>query len=121
MSCCTLFHGALSISRSNWVKANGILYQKPCVLRVENDYPVFGKLENIYLVINRVLFHVAVLETRNFNKHLQAYTIDYTSNLEIIIHTQLVIPLPVHIHRVTLMDTSQSVIVCKHHICTTLY
>ena len=34
--------------RPNWVKVDGITYQKPCavLLGVDDDYPLFGRLDD---------------------------------------------------------------------------
>ena len=113
----------LSLLRPKWVKVNSILYQKPCalLLRVEMDHPVFGNLEDIFVIDNRVLFQLSVLETSNFNVHLQAHTVNHTQDREILLHKNLPSPFPMHIHRVTVDDSSFSVIICKYHICNVLY
>ena len=68
-----------------------LLTQKPCALLigVENDYPLFGRLEDIF---TRILFYVTLLET------VQAYVITYTSQTNI---TQLQSHIPMYIHRVS--------------------
>ena len=105
------------------MKRDGILYQKPCavLLRVENDQPVFGRLEEIFIVNNRILLHVSLLHTCTFDNHLQAYIINTLLNSEMTLPTQLYSPFPMHIHRVTSFEGRDvSVIVCKHHICSIL-
>ena len=67
----------------------------------------------IFIINDRIMFNV---ETLCFNDHLQAYTIKPTSNSKLILQSKLVYPSPMHIHRVA-HNTTQSVIVCKHHIC----
>ena len=77
------------------------------------DHPVFGNLEDIFVIDNRVLFQLSVLETSNFNVHLQAHTVNHTQDREILLHKNLPSPFPMHIHRVTVDDSSFSVIICK--------
>ena len=40
------------------MKVEGITYKSPCsvVLRVEDDYPVFGHLKGIYIVAETIVF-----------------------------------------------------------------
>ena len=112
-------HCHYSLCRPNWVKVDGISYQKPCALLIgfENDYPLFARVEdNIFIINDRIMFNVTTLETLCFNDHLQAYTIKPTSHSKLILQSKLVYPSPMHIHRVA-HNTTQSVIVCKHHIC----
>ena len=47
------------------MKVEGITYKSTCsvVLRVEDDYPVFGHLKGIYIVNDSVTLHVRVAET----------------------------------------------------------
>ena len=56
------------------MKVEGTTYKKPCalILNVENDYPLFATLENIFVVNSRILFYVTLLETLHYNEHLQA-------------------------------------------------
>ena len=105
--------------RANWVKIDNISYQKPCALLigVENDYPLFDRLEDIFVVNNRVLFHITQLETLYFDGHLQGYVISYTSNNDIILSTQLHSHIPMHIHRTPSLDNDFiTIIFCKYHI-----
>ena len=45
-------------SRTSWVKVNGILYKPTCVILsgVKDEYPVFGKVECIYIVNSNDVF-----------------------------------------------------------------
>lgn len=99
---------------------DGILYQKPCalLLGVDDDYPLFGRLDDIFIIDNRFLFSVTLLNTLLFNHHYQGYVIDQTSNTNIIAHSQLLSPFPMHIH--SLPSQTLKIIICKHHICGTL-
>lgn len=113
-------YNLLCTTRPKWVKAEGITYQKPCALLVgvENDCPLFGSLEDIFIVNSRILLYVTSLETLCFNEHLQAYVISYMSNTSLI---QLNSHIPTYIHRVVSQENdSLNVIVCKHHVCGTL-
>ena len=108
-----------TLHRPNWVKMDGITYQKACTLplRIENDHPEYGRVEDMFIIQNRVTFFVTVMETSSFNTHFHAYVINSTTNTSIILHTQLFSPIPMHIHRLSLGGSSVCLIVCKHHIC----
>ena len=104
------------------MKAEGISYRKACALLigVENNYPLFGRLEDIFVVNSRVLFYVTMLETEYFNDHLHAYVITDTSNRSIVLSTQIQSHIPMHIHRVHSRENEVlTVIVCKYHVCET--
>ena len=101
------------------VKIDNISYQKPCALSIGVD-PLFGRLEDIFVVNNRVLFHITQLETLYFDGHLQGYVISYTSNNDIILSTQLHYHIPMHIHRTPSLDNNFiTIIICKYHIYET--
>ena len=113
------------MNRPNWVKVDSVTYQKPSALLVgyTNDYPLFGRLEDIYIVNSMILFNVTLLQTLTFNDHLQAYVVQQSSDSSVIPHTQLLNPFPMHIHRVNSSandSEAQSVIVCKYNICNVL-
>ena len=84
----------------------------------ELKWIIFGNLEDIFVIDNRVL---SVLETSNFNVHLQAHTVNHTQDREILLHKNLPSPFSMHIHRITVDNSSFSVIICKYHICNVLY
>ena len=70
---------------------DGIVYQKPCalLLGLNDDYPLFARLDDIFIIDIRFLFSVTLLNTLLFNHHYQGYVIDQMSDKKIIIHTQL--------------------------------
>ena len=97
------------------------IYRKPCVVLIgfENDYPLFGRVEDIFVVNCKILFHVTILKTEYFCNHLQAFIIAYTSNTDVLLCTQLYSYIPMHIHRIPLDENMLNVIVCKYHLCDT--
>ena len=98
------------------------MYQKPCALLIgtQNDYPLFGRVDDMVVVHNQVMCHLTVMNTLTFNQHFQAYSIDHTSNTRTISHSELLYPFPLHIHRISSEHSSLSLIVCMHHITVTL-
>ena len=51
------------------MKVGGILYKRPCVLLlgVDDDYPLFGRLREIFIFnSSRVFFYVDVMQTSLF-------------------------------------------------------
>lgn len=68
-----------SVHRTSWAGVHGTKYiPNECILLVksENETPVFGTLRVIWLVnLQVVVFRVSVLETVNFNVHLNAYRV----------------------------------------------
>ena len=77
---------------------------------------MFGRLDDIFVMNDRLLFNVTVMETTTLNEHVKAYTVTPTSRT---MNTQLLIPFPVHIHH-SVSPEANLVIVCKHHISGTL-
>ena len=60
--------------RTAWVKHNSIHYQPVAVviLNVEDDMPVFGRIERIFIVnSNDVFFYVKLLLTIQYSNHCQ--------------------------------------------------
>ena len=64
-----------------WVKAEGLEYRKPCVLvvGVEDDDPVFARLEEIYVITSDVYFKVVMQSIVRYAAHFHAYVITPTS------------------------------------------
>ena len=113
------YNDLCDLNRANWVKIDNITYRKPSALLigVENDYPLFGKLEQIFVVNNRVLFYITQLETLYFSDHPQAYVIAYTPSNDIVLSTQLQSHIPMHIHRIpSQVNDAINIIICKYHI-----
>ena len=75
----------ISFHRANWVKVEGITYKNSCsvVLRVEDDYPVFGHLKGIYIV-DDITLHVRVAETIACDEHYHSYVLKATESFEIV-------------------------------------
>ena len=81
-----------------------------------DDYPQWGKLENIYVVSNRVVFELILLETSTYLSHYNAYAVSTTSTCKLFTHFQLLSPIPQHIHQII----DSTVIVPKFHVCGSL-
>ena len=64
--------------RVNWVKQDGIRYQKEaCVIlgRNEDELLIFGRIVDVYIIKSRVLLEISVLETIDFNEHFHAFVV----------------------------------------------
>ena len=108
----------MPLSRTRWVKHCGMTYKKPCVLllRVEDDYPQFGKLQDIYIVDgNRVVCDVKLYHTSNFLKHYHAFVLCSTQDSELVSIEDLYNHLPYHVC-VVHHDVSISIVeLCKNN------
>lgn len=85
-----------SVHRTSWAGVHGTKYiPNECILLVksENETPVFGTLRVIWLVnLQVVVFRVSVLETVNFNVHLNAYRVQepaQATGLDLVLHDHL--------------------------------
>ena len=77
------------LRRLTWVKIDDITYKKPCtLLGVEDEYPQYGKLTNIYVVHERILFEVILLKTTSFISHFHAFAVSPTSTSTLLLHTE---------------------------------
>ena len=131
--CMYLYNYNLSLSlrsltqthRAKWVRVAGVLYKTPCalLLKVDNDYPQFGRLIEI-LVLNssRIVFHVGVMETTTFLSHFNAYCVSPTPSHQVIALSHLHSPFPVHIYQIVTRDSvTKQVVVPKYHVSGCLY
>lgn len=59
----------------------GTKYKKPCVLlpKTSGDYPIYGKLEELYVINSRPYFYVEVLETVEFCDHYHCFIVQSSS------------------------------------------
>ena len=105
------------LRRPTWVKIDDITYKKPCtlLLGVEDEYPQYGKLTNIYVVHERILFKVILLKT-SFISHFHAFAVSPTSTSSLLLHTELLSPFPSHIHSVHLDNSLHSLIIPKSRV-----
>ena len=110
----------ISFHRANWVKVEGITYKSSCsvVLRVEDDYPVFGHHKGIY-VVDDITLHVRVAETIAFDEHYHSYVLKATESFEIVPVIRLR-SLALHCRKMEVDGKMQQMIVLKHHILGTL-
>ena len=90
----------MSFAQSSYhrVKVKGITYKSPCsvVLRVEDDYPVFGHLKGIYVINDNIALHVWVAETPTFDDHHHSYILKSTESIETMPFKRLYNPSPLH-------------------------
>lgn len=78
---------------------NGTTYKIPCALVIGSDeYPVFGKLLSIYVVNNRPLFRVEVLETVEYCSHFHCYIVQLSSREVYVPGSDLLSYVPLHMH-----------------------
>lgn len=95
--------GTVSPCRTKWVKVDGILYKPEgaVVLELIDDYPVFGKIQSIFVVDCVVFLHVCVIRTVSFNSHIHAYIVKRTPTLKTLPVRSLYSPTVLHIRRFT--------------------
>ena len=105
--------------RTSQVSVNGTLYKEGCVLalRAEEDEPVFGTVESIYVFSNQVVFHVQLTELVEFNSHFNCYILSSSAMKEYmyVSHSSLLDFVPLHkkVNPSITLDCSHFVVVPK--------
>ena len=109
--------------RTAWVKHDGILYKPAAVivLGVDNDVPVFGKIEQIYIVnTNDIYFNVRILSTVKYNEHRHIFLVHTPNDCNTIKISMLHNSFPLHLRRVNINGHLHSCVVLKYHIVNSL-
>ena len=85
-----------SVYRTSWISIHGTKYiPGECILlvRSDNEMPMFGTLRIIWVLnLELVLFRVSMLETVDFNEHLNAYRVEESSQasgLDLVLYNHL--------------------------------
>ena len=105
---------------TKWVKYEGQEYRKPCILvvGVEDDHPVFARLEDIYTDIH---FKVIMQSIVCYSSHFHAYVVISTSpkQFKSVNIRDLYSPHPLHPRTVnSLTSANQCAVVLKHALCS---
>lgn len=87
------------------------------VIAVEDDYPVFARVEGVYVVDgNRVLLQVCVFHTSHFDRHCHVYVIQKSHMLRLIdVQEDLHHPHPYSIRKLSIDNYTHLIIVPKYH------
>ena len=81
-------HKFIHIYSAKWIILHGSTYTptRGCVVAVDADFstrmPVFGQLENIFLVGEEVVFEYILLKTLEFSTGLMAYKVKKVCNAD---------------------------------------
>lgn len=100
-----------------WVKVDGTLYKKPCIVVVkisEELLPIFGQLNEILLIRDEVHFHLQLYNTVYYHEHYNAYVVSLTTQYNTMNSKDLLSYLPLCVRNVNGID--QKAVVLKHHI-----
>ncbi len=118
-----LMHNILLLFRARWVKIQGTEYREQCALliAVEDDYPVFARVEDIYVIDgSRIVFQVCVFRTLTFCRHHHLFIISNTHTCKLVNADDLYHSFPFCIRQVSIDDCTQHAIIPKYHITGTL-
>lgn len=104
------------IYRVKWVKIDGIKYNTSSLLVIghKDDYPLFGKIAEIYTRGGtcEVHFQVNIFDTKSFDLHYHAFAVESTSKYVTLPYEQIY-----SYHPLTLNYISGILfVVLKHHI-----
>lgn len=105
------------------MKKNGLLYKPSCVLvlQIEDDYPVFGQLQSIYVVdSNAIFFSIQLYKTFDYNTHCHAYLVSVTPTLKTIHFSSLYSVFPLVLRKLSVDDHLHRCVVVKHHLLHSL-
>lgn len=98
---------------------NGILYKPASVVisGIQDEYPLFGKIESIYIVnTNDIFFKQMTLSTREFDHHRHVYVVETIAEIKTISLTSLYSVFPLHLRRTAVNGIPTLCLVLKHHI-----
>ena len=91
------------------------------VLGVEDDYPVFGQTEALFVVeLGRVYLAVTKLTTVEFNHHRHLYLVRRTSETLCVAQNSLCTPFPLHCRRAVIDAHTCMAVIVKHHLLGTV-
>ena len=84
---------------------------------MQDNLPVFGKLQEIFIVQSDVYFSVQIYSTLWFDEHFHAYVVKATSTEVIIRSNGILTHGTLHFRAVTgLTKANTKAVVLKHHI-----
>ena len=109
--------------RTAWVKHDGILFKPASVIvfGVDNDVPVFGKIEQIYIVnTNDIYFNVRILSTVEYNEHRHIFLVHTSNDCNTIKISMLYNSFPLLLRRVNINGQLYSCVVLKYYIVNSL-
>ena len=107
---------------TRWVKVDGVEYRRPSVviIGVDDDDPIFGCVEAIYIIASQVYLHVSVQTIVKYSSHFHAFVIAPTSPTQqkLVEPEQLVSPFPLQMRSVSGLTTHGNMaVMLKHSIC----
>ncbi len=100
------------------MEISGTLYKKNCILPIrvdEDDFPVFGKVSDIYVAEREVVFDVVIRRTCAYEPHYHAYTLKNTSDTRLVRYQVLLCFYPLH-EKVIPEMCDVTVVVLKHRL-----
>lgn len=83
---------------------------------IEDDYPLFAQVQNVYVIASEVILHVHILHCSHFDHHMHAFVVQYSHAYKHINVRNLHSPLTLHIRR----SMHKLLIVPKYHLTGTL-
>ena len=107
---------------TRWVKVEGVEYRRRCVVIIgmDDEDPIFGCVEAIYIIASRVYLHVSAQTIVKYSSHFHAFVIAHTSLVQqkLVEPEQLMSPFPLQMRFVSGLTTHGNiVVVLKHSIC----
>ena len=114
-------HDVFNCCSARWVKVEGVEYRRPCavIIGLDEEDPVFGCIEAIYVVASQVHFQVSVQTIVQYSSHFHAFVISTPPiQQKLVTPQQLVSPFPLHVRFVSGLTThGHKTVVLKHSIC----
>ena len=83
---------------------------------MEEDNPLFGRVEDIYIVnTNDVHFKVELLSTVEFNYHHHCFVVEYTHSQKIVYISSLYSVFPLYLRNSSISGHARLCVIPKHH------
>ena len=101
------------------MKVDGVTYRSPAaiIIDVKDDYPVFVKIEDVFVIEDKPVAYGLQYDTVSFCRHSHAYIVSCSSTRHVVDLLHLFHHTPYFIRYIK----RKFMVVPKYHICGTLY
>lgn len=89
------------ISRPTWAKQNGSLIKRGVFVIIGSDglHPIFGKVEELLVILNTLVLLVHVVKTQYFDDHYHTFVVEVTADQSLLFFGNLNNYSMLHFHK----------------------